>query len=257
MSPDNYQTEYTKVSTVAKKSMFDSSGRQQKADKILSVIRDYYGNDNKLSMASILDMSCSTGMMAKTFSTSVGQVTGIDIDNGAVSYAKKHNSGDNIEYIEMDALYTSFQPDSFDIIICNQMYEHVPDSTQLMNEIHRVLKKGGICYFGATNRLKIIETHYGNIPFLSYFPKFLANKYLQLIKKGDYYYENLYTYWGLRALSSQFTVIDYTRKIIAEPDAFGASDILKKDTLKYYFANTVSKLAYPLLPGYVWLLVKE
>ncbi len=58
----------------------------------------------------------------------------------------------------MDALDTVFEDNKFHVVICNQMYEHVPDPERLMNEIFRILTPGGICYFGAINRLKIIET---------------------------------------------------------------------------------------------------
>lgn len=248
-----YQYNYTE-NAVAKVNMYDEAGRQQKADKIITVLEDYFGNLNELSL---LDMSCSTGMMTKAFCPVFGKVYGIDIDQSAVEFAKTHHSAKNIEFHMMDALSTSFPDNHFNVIICNQMYEHVPNPQQLMREIHRLLAPSGVCYFGATSRLKVIETHYGNLPFLSYLPKSLAHLYLRVLGKGDYYYETLYSYWGLKRLVADFDLIDYTVKVIAEPEKFHLTDMVRSHTLKQRLALVMLKVAYVFLPGYIWLLKKS
>ena len=90
----------------------------------------------------------------------------------------------NVDFKVMHALHTGFADNIFDVVVCNQMYEHVPDAEQLLQEIRRILVPGGVCYFGATNRLKVIETHYGRLPFLSFLPKPLANLYLRILGLG-------------------------------------------------------------------------
>ena len=40
--------------------------------------------------------------------------------------------------------------------------------------------------------------------------------------KGERYYENLRTYWGLKVLLSDFIVHNYTLKVIGDPDKFDA-----------------------------------
>lgn len=248
-----YQYNYTD-NTVAEVNMYNKSGRQQKADKIIAILDDYLGKLDDLSM---LDLSCSTGMMTEAFSAVVGNVCGIDIDQNAVDFAKRHYSRKNVEFFIMDALYTDFPDNYFDVIICNQMYEHVPNPQQLMGEIHRLLVPGGVCYFGATSRLKVIETHYGKLPFLSYLPKSLAHLYLRVLGKGNYYYETLYTYWNLRRLVANFDLIDYTVKVVTEPEKFHSTDMFCSNTLKQHLALIMSKVAYKFLPGYIWLLRKK
>lgn len=45
--------------------------------------------------------------------------------------------------IELDVRNMPFQDDSYDVIICNHVLEHIKDDKNAMREIHRVLKPGG------------------------------------------------------------------------------------------------------------------
>jgi SAM-dependent methyltransferase len=104
-----------------------------------------------------------------------------------------------------------------DVIVCSQGYEHVPYARKVMDEIFRVLKPEGVCYFAVTNRLSIEEHHY-NLPFLSVIPRPLGHIYLRLAGKGKYYCEKHLSYWGLRRLAARFDLIDYNDKVINDPE---------------------------------------
>ena len=43
-----------------------------------------------------------------------------------------------------DALHLPFPDDTFDRVICSEVFEHIPDDTGAMAEIRRVLKPGGV-----------------------------------------------------------------------------------------------------------------
>lgn len=94
-----------------------------------------------------------------------------------------------------------FASESMDIIISSHVYEHVPDSKQMMKEIYRVLKPDGFCFFAAANRLMWNEPHY-HLPLLSIFPKRIAHLYLRVLGKGNHYYETHLTYWGLKTIDA-------------------------------------------------------
>lgn len=247
-----YQYHYT-TSSVAKVHMYDEMERTQKAEKIIAVLCDFLGETKDLS---VLDVSCSTGIMGRALADHFDRVVGIDIDAEAVAHARSQCRNSNLEFHIMDALKIAFPDGSFDVVICNQMYEHVPDARQLMLEIYRVLAPGGVCYFGATNRLKIIETHYGRLPFLSYLPKPIAHLYLRGLKRGNYYYESLYGYWKLSRICSKFERIDYTLKILEDPDKFKATDSIRGGTIAQRIALVMLRYAYWAFPGYVWVLRK-
>ena len=45
--------------------------------------------------------------------------------------------------VKADILDLPFENDSFDVVICNHVLEHIQDDTKAMSELYRVMKKGG------------------------------------------------------------------------------------------------------------------
>lgn len=70
------------------------------------------------------------------------------------AFYKRFKNQKNLTYITTD-LYSPladvkadlcalpFENNSFDVIFCNHVLEHIPDDTQAMRELYRVMKKGG------------------------------------------------------------------------------------------------------------------
>jgi SAM-dependent methyltransferase len=248
----DYQHGFTR-SSVAQAEMYDVDGRAVKAAKILAVLRDHLG---RLDHLALLDLGASTGIITALLGREFAFAVGIDIDHSAIAHAHRTNRSARVRFLAADGLRLCFGAGCFDVVICNQVYEHVPDRQALMDQIYRVLKPGGLCYFGATNRLNIIETHYGRLPFLSVIPKPLAHLYLRALGRARYYYETHLTVWGLRRLVSRFEVVDYTQKIVADPVRFEAADLVAAGSRRQRLALAVLRRAYWLAPGYVWLLRK-
>lgn len=48
---------------------------------------------------------------------------------------------------KVDITAIPFENDTFDLIICNHVLEHIPDDKKAMDELYRVMKKGGYGYF--------------------------------------------------------------------------------------------------------------
>jgi 2-polyprenyl-3-methyl-5-hydroxy-6-metoxy-1,4-benzoquinol methylase len=221
---------------------------------MVSVLQDYFNTD--LKTLSLLDVGSSTGLIANYLAIYFGEVVGIDIDRPAVEYAKATHKKDNLVFIQADSLKIEMPENYFDAVICAQIYEHVPDAAMMMDEIYRILKPGGVCYFAAGNRLNIIEPHY-HLPFLSVFPRPLAHLYVKWSGKGSLYYEKHLSYWALRRLVGRFEIIDYTRSIIENPHRFSADYMLKTSVMKPILAGWIVKHALWLCPGYIWLLKKS
>ena len=234
--------------------MHDVTGREKKAKTMVAVLEDYYGDE--LKNKSVLNVGGSAGIIDNLLSQHVSHVTGIDIDKGAIATAKKSYARENLVFKVGDALNIEFADSSFDVVVCSQVYEHVPDAGKMMAEIYRVLKPSGVCYFAAGNRLSWREPHH-KLPLLSVIPRPFAHIYMRLSGKGQFYYEKHLSVWGLRSLTSKFRCIDYTVRMIESSVKFKVDYMLRPEAITTVIAKIVGKYFYWAVPGYIWLLVKE
>lgn len=244
-----YQHDYA----AGRPQMYDISERQRKAATMVAVLSRCLGE--KLQSARVLNVGCSAGLIDEALAPSVGSVTGIDIDSSAIESAILRGLPTNVTLMVDDAMALSFEDRCFDVVICSQVYEHVPDVERLMAEIHRVLRPGGLCYFAATNRWAVVEMHHG-LPFLSWLPPVLADRYMRFANKGDRYYERHLGHGALRRLVSGFTIRDFTGPILEDPEAFKA-EYLFRGKLKRFVARLMFRFAHPIFPGYIWVLERR
>lgn len=244
--------EYQKNFSDDHPSMYDLAGRERKAATLVAVLQHAMGD--RLKAARCLNVGCSTGIMDSFVSPYVGSLLGVDIDATAVRFANARWANEKLRFQVGDAMALDCAAASFDVVICAQVYEHVPDPVRLMQEIERVLVPGGLCYFAATNILCVIEQHYF-LPFLSMLPKPLADGYLRLSGKGTRYYERHLSCWRLQRLVAKLEMIDYTKKIINDPDRFRAGYMVGYG-LKAFILKWWLQLAFWSFPGYIWLLRK-
>lgn len=244
-----YQYEFSNKGTA----MFDSTGRQRKAKTMVSVLSEHL--EVPLKNLSVLNVGGSAGIIDEYLSRYFNHVTGIDIDKKAICYAKENFKKHNLVFEIGDAMQMNYDDNSFDIVICSQVYEHVPDAKTLMEEIFRVLKPKGIVYFAAGNRLMFNEPHY-NLPLLSVIPRPLSHLYVKLSGKGEFYYEKHFTYWGLRKLVDRFIVTDFTPLLVSEPKKYNTDYMVKPGTMKQKISIFLSKFMIWLVPGYIWVLEK-
>lgn len=244
---------YQKDYSLSKPIMLQAELRSIKVEKMLSVLKDTGIMDRKNDLA--LDVGCSGGYFIEGMTPYFNTVLGFDIDIHALTSANKTDKSENLVYVAADSMNMPLMDNSVDLVICNHVYEHVPDAEELFSEIFRVLRKDGLCYFGAVSRLSVIEPHYF-LPFLSWFPKKLSHLYMRLAKKGDYYYEKPRTYWGLKKLINNFQVDDYTLEIVANPDKYHARDLFPEKGVLSKIPMFVWKIFYYFLPGYIFILKK-
>jgi 2-polyprenyl-3-methyl-5-hydroxy-6-metoxy-1,4-benzoquinol methylase len=234
--------------------MYDQVMRERKAKTMVAILRDHFGEDRLRSM-SLLDVGASTGFIDNYLAGHVHHVTGLDIDNSAVEHARSAFSRSNLVFLKGDAMALEQATSSIDLVVCSQVYEHVPNANQMLDEIFRVLKPGGACYFAATNRFDINEHHY-HLPFLSVIPRPLAHLYVRIAGKADHYYERHFSVWTLRKMVRNFDLIDYTTKVLHEPERFSAAYMLPPGSTKHRVARFMVDRFYWLVPGYIWLLQK-
>ncbi|HEX6590864.1 MAG TPA: methyltransferase domain-containing protein [Moraxellaceae bacterium] len=235
--------------------MYEKEGRTRKAETMIRILADHFGS-TPLASLNALDVGASTGLIDSHLATHFQSLVGIDIDAAAIAFATTtFATQHNLQFEQGDAMQLRFPDNSFDVVICSQVYEHVPDAARMMTEIFRVLRPGGVCYFAAGNRLNISEHHY-HLPFLSVIPRPLGHVYVRLSGRARYYYEKHLSYWGLKSLAGRFEIVDYTRKALDEPLRFGTDYMVPPGSPKQRIATLIARFAYWLVPGYLWLLRK-
>jgi 2-polyprenyl-3-methyl-5-hydroxy-6-metoxy-1,4-benzoquinol methylase len=234
--------------------MYNREARERKAITLLAVLQDFLQRTDTSNLT-LLDMGSSTGIIDNFLADHFNQVTGVDIDEEAVEFANKSFKKNNLYFRTADAMNLDFSDDEFDVVICTQIYEHVPDAQAMISEIFRVLRPGGICYFAAGNRLSIMEPHY-RLPFLSILPRHLSHIYMKIAGKGNHYHEKHLTLSGLKKLVRVFMIHDYTKKVIDDPLLFKTEYMLTPGSTKHNLAKFIVNYAYWLCPTYIWILEK-
>jgi SAM-dependent methyltransferase len=236
-------------------STLDVSSRTFKAQKILAVIQAYLKSKDFLT-ARCLDIGSSGGIITNFLGKSFSQVVGLDVDVKAIQFAKSFNDRANVSFLIGTGCEVPFESEQFDFVVCNHVYEHVPDAGALFGEIYRILKPKGICYLACSNKYWLIEPHY-KLPFLSWIPKSLANAYLRFLSLGGDYEENLLSRNNIFKLLDKFTVTEYTLEILKSPDYFHADDVLRQWKVACYVPQFLAKTFLFWMPNFVWVLEKN
>lgn len=250
MPDKDYQYDFSSMHA----GMFDRDTRGRKARTALCVLQEVLGS--RVASSSLLNVGSSSGIMDAVLAEAFGDVVGVDIDADAIEFARRSFNLPNLRFELADGLNLPFPAESFDVVVCSQVYEHVPDQPRLMAEIERVLRPHGICYFAATNRFIVVEPHY-RLWFLSWLPPWLADSYLRLTGKGPHYYERMRSYPRLRRLVSRFTTTDYTAAILRDPARYRVEYMITPGSATQRISAFVASRVPWICPGYIWLLAKR
>ncbi len=116
---------------------------------------NYIDERSPLLGKTVIDIGCGGGILSEAMAKRGAKVTGIDMGKAPLSVAKLHKleSGVDIAYIHSTAESMAEQhPESFDIVTCLEMLEHVPDPASVIQACARLAKPGGHIFFSTINR---------------------------------------------------------------------------------------------------------
>jgi 2-polyprenyl-6-hydroxyphenyl methylase / 3-demethylubiquinone-9 3-methyltransferase len=104
-----------------------------------------------------LEVGCGGGILCEELAGLGLEVTGIDPSEQSIHCAIKHaeKSGLYLNYQVSEGEYMPFNEKCFDIVFCCDVLEHVRNLTQVISEISRVLKPGGMVIYDTINRTLI------------------------------------------------------------------------------------------------------
>ncbi|MFO8155811.1 MAG: bifunctional 2-polyprenyl-6-hydroxyphenol methylase/3-demethylubiquinol 3-O-methyltransferase UbiG [Thiohalospira sp.] len=116
---------------------------------------EYIDGRAPLEGRTAIDVGCGGGLLSEAMALRGATVTGIDMGAQAIRVAKlhRHESGAEVEYDQTTAeAMAEKAPESFDVVTCMEMLEHVPDPASVIAACARLVKPGGRVFFSTLNR---------------------------------------------------------------------------------------------------------
>jgi ubiquinone/menaquinone biosynthesis C-methylase UbiE len=90
---------------------------------------------------SILDVGCGTGLITRLIHSD--NITALDINPWALERAKINTKDRDVAFVLGDAEAIPFPANTFDIVVCTEMLEHLVRPDLALRGIYRILKPGG------------------------------------------------------------------------------------------------------------------
>jgi 2-polyprenyl-6-hydroxyphenyl methylase/3-demethylubiquinone-9 3-methyltransferase len=104
----------------------------------------------------VLDVGCGGGILADAMARRGADVLGIDLAGKALKVAQLHAieaATPRVAYREIAAeALAADAPESFDVVTCMEMLEHVPDPEAIVAACARLLRPGGWAFFSTIHR---------------------------------------------------------------------------------------------------------
>lgn len=112
--------------------------------------------------------------------------------------------------VKADICNLPFKDEEFDVIFCNHVLEHIPDDTKAMQELYRILKKGGMGIFQIPQDLSRETTFEDNSIIDRKERAKIFGQYDHVRIYGRDYFDKL------RSIGFRVVEEDYTKKITPE-----------------------------------------
>ena len=104
----------------------------------------------------VLDVGCGGGILSESLSKLGADVTGIDASENTIGVAKSHSKSidSSVNYFQntIEEFVSSNPDESFDVITCLEMLEHVPSPGEIIKICSGLLKQNGDIFFSTINR---------------------------------------------------------------------------------------------------------
>lgn len=188
------------------------SNRIEKANKIITILEESLRKPIK--DLTILDIGTGNGEIANYIAGKNNHVYSVDVqklvDDKKCSF----------QFIQVKDERLPFADNFFDIVISNHVIEHLEKGMRHLNEINRVVKPRGGCYFATPNRNFPWEVHTRTL-LIHYFP---YQAFWRILKHLHRYQEPIYLmqYGEMKKafLQAGFTYEDFTMKVINYPERY-------------------------------------
>jgi len=97
----------------------------------------------------LLDVGCATGVLLELARLRGWEVHGVDVSTYATSIARDYY---NLDVCTGELAGAGYPDDHFDVVVMDDLVEHVADPTALVQECRRILRPGGLLTLNTPNR---------------------------------------------------------------------------------------------------------
>ena len=103
-----------------------------------------------------LDVGCGGGLLSEAMAQAGSDVVGVDLSPELLEVAKLHALGSGLTGIDYQLQSAEdmarAHADTFDLVTCMEMLEHVPDPESVLDACVKLLKPGGLLVLSTLNR---------------------------------------------------------------------------------------------------------
>lgn len=147
--------ELSKFSALAHR-WWDLDGEFAPLHQINPLRLDWIDSISPLAGQHVLDVGCGGGILAEAMARKGAEVLGIDLAEKSLKVAQLHAleaqvPGIGYRQVAAEALAEEM-PDTFDVVTCMEMLEHVPDPASIVRACATLAKPGGWLFFSTINR---------------------------------------------------------------------------------------------------------
>lgn len=134
---------------------WDRQGAMKALHDINPLRANFIDEHAHVASKSLIDVGCGGGILSEAMAQRGATVSGIDAGAEPINVAKLHllESGLSIDYQQSTAeVFAEQHSESFDVVTCLEMLEHVPDPRSVVEACAKLCKPGGDLFFSTINR---------------------------------------------------------------------------------------------------------
>jgi 2-polyprenyl-6-hydroxyphenyl methylase/3-demethylubiquinone-9 3-methyltransferase len=134
---------------------WDPHGEFRPLHALNPVRLDYVDARAGLTGKRVLDVGCGGGLLSEAMAQRGAQVTGIDLGPQTIEVAELHalESKVAVRYARESAeTHAAQHAGSYDIAVCMEMLEHVPEPESVLRALRTLVKPGGHVFVSTLNR---------------------------------------------------------------------------------------------------------